>query len=365
MQTPPQAYPARGPTPEQVALYQREMASGDPRRVAAARAFAMKLQEEMVKPAEYDIQVVNGVPVYLPKNPGAAPMQIAGVPAGVQSRTLAPQEMDARYSGGTIVQRNPLGVESIISKPPEGYQGGPGGMAPIQGGPNDPGARQKPAQGYEWAGDIQRPVGGGGQDPNSQANRLTALREFRMEVKPILDGATALKRNIDSIRVGMRQQNGSGDIAMINGVQKLIDEGVVREGDVTTQLRAQGIEGGLAGLTSYLTSTGRFTPEIRDKIAKTGEDLYSSVNSTYRERAAAYRGIVNRTYGADAFNDVIPPETINALGWGAQPQAQPNAQPSQPGAGAGAGVGGRPADPVWSAWEAEKKRRAAAKRGAR
>ena len=83
------------------------------------------------------------------------------------------------------------------------------------------------------------------------------LPRARVHVLPVLAREQIRKDNtlyresshiLSSVRTHARAQNGAGDIAMINGLQKLIDEGVVREGDVALQLQAQGINGGIAGL---------------------------------------------------------------------------------------------------------------------
>lgn len=128
---------------------------------------------------------------------------------------------------------------------------------------------------------------------------------------------------------------------MINGLQKLIDEGVVREGDVALQLQAQGINGGIAGLQGYLTSSGRFSPEIRAQLLATGEDIYQNMNAVYRDRVLSYEPLVTDSFGPNAFNSVLPSRTRQAFGWGGEeappprPRSRSNApnRPSQPASG--------------------------------
>lgn len=367
MSAPPQAQPAPMPqapgqqqlgnslaaTPGEIQLIQQLFGRGDPRSVQAARDMASKIQMRQTAPHEYETSITRGgqsirtdkssgqqsvsdIPGFRAPlegnfqygpNGAAAPIQ------GTQTRVMSAKELGLPAPEGTYFNVEPSGKISQALAPPQGLQAnGQGGFTPMSGSASD---------------------------PTSPVNRLQGLKEFRGELKPILDQATALKRNIDSVRTGYQQQNGSGDIAMVNGLQKLIDEGVVREGDVNLQLSAQGIKGGIAGALGFLQSSGKFDPEIRSKIFSTASQLYGSINSTYKDRATAYRGIVDRTYGAGAFNDVIPPETIQSLGW----NGEVNAQPRQSSPGAGASVGGGAANSAYAAALAERQRRQAAKGG--
>ncbi len=145
-----------------------------------------------------------------------------------------------------------------------------------------------------------------------------AVLAYHSEFKPAIEAATKLARNYASVGAGYKQQNGTGDIAMINGLQRLIDEGVVREGDVTLQLKGQGIQGGLSQLQGYLTSKGFFDPQIRNRIKSTADSLYGSIMPNYRDQVLTYKDAIDSTYGQGTFDKVVPPQIANTLGWTGQ-----------------------------------------------
>lgn len=324
----------------------------DPRTFEAGRQEALKLRQKMSQPAEAEIQLINGVPFYVPKNPtqGAGPVAIP-VPPQAMTQVMAAQQAGLPGAPqGLNVQRDPLGrLTEAPGAPPEGYNARPDGtLAPRAGGPADPFRLQAPQPGYQYApgpgqqGLSMQPIPGSPADPRNPTNLLEGTKGIRAEIAPIVTQAITVKRNIDAVRTGAAQQNGAGDIAMVNGIQKLIDEGVVREGDVALQLKAQGIQGGIAGVMAYLNSSGTFDPAIRKKILDTAEGLYAASNSTLRQRVLGYRPITERAFGPGTFESyVLTPDTVAQLGWAdegaaAQPQA-PGATPTfRPGTADGA-----------------------------
>jgi hypothetical protein len=96
------------------------------------------------------------------------------------------------------------------------------------------------------------------------------------------------------------------------------------------QLQAQGINGGIAGLQGYLTSSGRFSPEIRAQLLATGEDIYQNMNAVYRDRVLSYEPLVTETFGAGAFNNVLPSRTREAFGWAGGEAPAPRPRPAAP-----------------------------------
>lgn len=305
----------------------------DPRTHEQGIAEARKLQQKMTQPVEADIQTINGVPFYVSKVPGQGgqPVMIP-IPQGAMTRTVTAQEAGLPMAPqGAYVQSDPFGnLKEAPFAPPEGYNAGPNGYAPIRGGPADPMRPQLPSSGYQYdnAG-RQAPIQGGPADPRAPANYIEQVGKLQNQVKPVVDQAIQLKRNIDAIRTGFKQQNGPGDIAMTNGVQKLIDEGVVREGDVNLQMKAQGLQGTWGQWQQYLSSKGVYTPEVRRQIAAAGEALYGSINQNYRDRVLGYKDMTNRLLGEGAFEDVFPSSVAQSLGWaqGANQPAPSSAPP--------------------------------------
>jgi hypothetical protein len=286
--TPAAVSPAAGGivSPEEIALAKRLMQN--PETFDQGRQMALELQKQQAAGPKYQPQVVNGVLFDVdPRTHQAVQVSTPGSHESVKSA----QELGIPAPPGTMFNVDPNGKATSLYQPPAGYQaGGPGQQSFVPGGP---------------------------ADPNQGQNRLEGLRNLRQEVKPVLDLATSLRRNYSAVQTGYQQQNGSGDIAMVNGLQKLIDEGVVREGDVNLQLNAQGIKGGLAQAQAYITSSGKFSPEIRKGILNTADSLYGNINSTYKDRILGYRGIAEHAYGPGAFGEVVPSETVKALGWDA------------------------------------------------
>ena len=322
-------WPTYQPTEAEVGYIQGLL--NDPRYHDQGVAEARKLQQKMTQPVEADIQTINGVPFYVSKTPGQGgqPVMIP-IPQGAMTQVMAAQQAGLPTAPqGAYVQRDPLGnLKEAPFAPPQGYNAGPNGYAPIAGGPADPTRAQLPSAGYQYNGSgRQAPIQGGPADPRAPSNYIEQVGKLQQQVRPVVDQAIQLKRNIDAVRTGYQQQNGPGDIAMVNGLQKLIDEGVVREGDVSLQLKAQGLEGGLAGAQAYLSSSGTFNPKIRQQILNTADRLYGSINNNYRDRVLGYQGMTNRLLGEGAFEDVFPSSVAQSLGWAQAPgQQAPQAQ---------------------------------------
>tara|TARA_R110000868_G_scaffold263743_1_gene522379 strand:+ start:517 stop:2022 length:1506 start_codon:yes stop_codon:yes gene_type:complete len=292
--------------------------TGDPAIGAWVRGEIDLVRQRMSAPAaeRQEFQSINGVPgVVDPITRRWTPLE-GGVPqAAMNTNQVVGAGNVFGLPEGSGVSLNPFGVPSVVGRPPEGFTRGVGGGL--------------------------APESGGSQDLNAPTRRFTELTNLRKEIDPIIDSATLLQRNIQALRAGSRAQNGAGDIAMINGLQKLIDEGVVREGDVALQLQAQGINGGIAGLQGYLTSSGRFSPQIRAQLLATGEDIYQNMNAVYRDRVLSYEPLVTDSFGPEAFNSVLPSRTRQAFGWGGDEAPAPRQQrrstapnrPSQPASG--------------------------------
>lgn len=309
-QMPQQAQPQHplGPTQREREMISQLLASGLPADTAAAESLWMEIQARQAEPAagRYEIVNVNGVPYRVDAVTGERQAVFeGGLPPEVMARVQTVESGNPYgVAAGTGVALSPYGEPTIVGRPPEGFERVNGGL---------------------------RPEAGGQRDITAPEQSFALLRDIRTEVRPVLDQATQLQRNINAVRSGARQNNGAGDIAMVNGLQKLIDEGVVREGDVALQLQSQGIQGGIAGLTAFLTSTGRFDDRIRGQLLSAAEDLYANMNSVYRDRAMGYQGMVDRTFGAGAFDDVIPPSTREAFGWSGAPPPPPSAPRAQTG----------------------------------
>lgn len=335
-QAPPPAagpeWPTWKPSQQQVAYVEQLL--NDPRTHDQGVQEAMKLRQKMTEPVEATVQMINNVPFYVARDPtSGAP--IAAIPVPPEART---QIMSAQAAGlqsapqGLNVQRDPLGnVKEAPGAPPAGFEAAQGGgLQPQRGGPADPMRPQAPPQGYGYApGGVQAPIQGGPADLKNPANVMEGANRYGGMVKTIADAAMKVKQNYGAIITGYRQQNGTGDIAMTNGIQKLIDEGVVKGEDVNMQMKSNGLEGTLGGWVSYANSGGLFTPEVRQKLLKTGTDLYKSLDQTYRVRVQSLAPGFDEVYGQGSFGKYVFPDAFaQELGWAGGPS--PEAGPSPP-----------------------------------
>jgi hypothetical protein len=318
-------------TAQEVALAKQLIA--DPRTFDQGIAYAFELRKKQAEALKWDSASFNGIPGQV--NPYTGDTRVLGLPEGARNRTMTAQDAGMGMAPqGTYVNRSPTGEDKVIYQPPSGFAAQPGGALQYQpGGPSDPYRPQAPAQGYQYTNPGQQaPIQGGPQDPRNPTNLLEGTKGVRAEIQPVVQQAIQLKRNVDSVRAGFAQKNGAGDIAMVNGLQRLIDEGVVREGDVSLQLKAQGLAGAISGLRGYMTSDGFFTdPAVRDKVLNVANTLYGTVNENYKQRVAGYKPIVDRAYGDGTFEQyVFPTDSAASLGWAGKPPGAPGAPPPAP-----------------------------------
>lgn len=301
-QQPPARPQPRQPTPQQIQIAQDLLAN--PLTRDQGIAYVQKLRQELAEAPKFETYSQNGVTYFY----DPYTRQTRPAPVGPEARNITQSGRQLNLPGdpNAAYSVDPFGKPTPINPAPSGFgYGEGGGMRALQGGP---------------------------QDPRSPMNALSELRGVRQELKSTIDAATQIHRNYNAVQAGYKQQNGAGDIAMINGLQRLIDEGVVREGDVALQLRAQGLEGSLASMIGYVQSGGVFSPDIRQRILRTATAIHTPLNQTYRDRVMPYRGIVERTYGHGAFEDVLPSTTVKAFGWdgSAPPDAEPSPAPAGP-----------------------------------
>ncbi|MFZ5750185.1 MAG: D-Ala-D-Ala carboxypeptidase family metallohydrolase, partial [Pseudomonadota bacterium] len=320
-----------GPTPQQRALAQQLL--NDPRTYDQGVAYVMKLRQQMAEAVKWENTTINGLPFQV--NPYTGERRPITLPPEAMTQVQTAQQAGvATAPPGTYLQRDPLGNLKDVpgGTPPQGYGVRGDGYAPIRGGPADPRREQPPATGYQYQGGGQQPIPGGPADPANPQAVLQGTETIRKELAPILDTAQKLRRSYESVRVGYQQQNGAGDIAMINGLQRMIDEGVVREGDVALQLKGQGLAGSISGLRGYLSSEGFFAdPVVRQKVMAVANSLYNELNSGYRARVEGFKPIVEGWYGPGSFDRyVFTPEMAKAVGWTGAPGPQAGGEPDAP-----------------------------------
>lgn len=308
----------------------------DPRTFEQGRAEAMKLQQKMSQPAPAKIVEMNGVQFYVPETPGqGGPPVMIPVPQQAMTRNAPAEQFGVAAARGTIMSADPYNNLKTVVAPQPGQQiasnpGEPYRETFTPGGSNDPYRPQAPDKNYQYVpGGSQQVIPGSPADLKNPANVMEGANRFGGMVKTIVDNAMKVKQNYGAVQTGFKQKNGTGDIAMINGLQKLIDEGVVKGEDVTMQMKSNGLEGTLGSYSQYLSSGGLLSPDIRDKVFQTAGDLYKNLDKTYQVRIQSLQPGFDEAYGQGAFGKYVFPEAFaSELGWnGEKPGAAPAAPP--------------------------------------
>jgi len=130
-------------------------------------------------------------------------------------------------------------------------------------------------------------------EQKSELNRISD--DLRQE--PLYRDMVDVQSAYQAVKVGASFDNGAGDLAMINGYQKMIDPGVsVRQEEFKTVEEAQGWIQRVLNIPGKVLDGARMTPVARDKMEEVADKLFEvKVNNfnatkgqTYKERAAIY-----------------------------------------------------------------------------
>jgi spore germination cell wall hydrolase CwlJ-like protein len=316
-----------GISPEQIALAEKLLMN--PRTHEVGVAYAMELQKKAAEPTKYDVKVQDGYSVAT--DPMHPERRMVSKIDELQTRPLTDQQaaqfhqppgtVVQQKADGTLVFQRPDGGQMVASQPGQPYR-----EAPIPGGQNDPYRTPAPQGGYGYAsGGGQAPIQGGPADIRNPASLMQAAGQQYERLKTTVDSAMKVKQNFGAVQTGFRQKNGTGDIAMVNGIQKLIDEGVVKGEDVNMQMKSNGLQGTLGSWSQYANSGGLFTDDVRQKVYKTAADLYQNLDKTYRARVMGQQPGFDAAYGDGTFaKHVLPPAFTDEMGWTA------NGKPAEP-----------------------------------
>lgn len=328
----------------------------NPRTHAQGVALAQQLTLHAMAPTQWRTATQNGVTIfYDPENPS----QHFAMPADQATRTrvMSAQEAGIGAAPGTMVSVDPNGNTSIVYQPPAGMQQDPNGqLSPRPGmsprvGPADPNSGftpgtvtqtgpmgdvnvlQSPPTGYRGAGGGAGPVPQGPSDIHAPQNALPIIQTEIQRVTPLLGQVRDMNGYINAARSGAQQQNGAGDIALVNGLQHLIDTGIVRQEDMNNQLHGFGLPGTIQGTMQFLRGNGQFSPEQRRALLTTAERLYGPRLGDLRAEIESRRPFLNQL-DPHAYDYVVPPSLRQQFGWeprpGQHPQQPHHAAPPQP-----------------------------------
>lgn len=178
----------------------------------------------------------------------------------------------------------------------------------------------KPIQ-VQYSNDGQRRVVTGAT-PAKQGNAFDRQDYWRGQFKPYLDSAQNASTQIGKVTNALALESGTGDIAAINALQKMVDEGgVVREQDVNLIQGAQSLLGTLKGRMKQLQDGDQLTPELRQEIAATAQALASGIYAGVQTRISPYTETM-RTEGVTLEN-IVPEGLQKAYSWNSGGQAPP------------------------------------------
>jgi hypothetical protein len=196
------------------------------------------------------------------------------------------------------------------------------GYAPI--GNTVPGARVSDSGQESWANPVPeidavtgKPIqvrygskGGrqvvGGATPAKQGNAFDRNDYWRSQLKPFVDSATEARVQSSKVRGQLQLKTGTAQIAAINAVQKMIDQGaVVRDQDVALIQSAQSLMSRLEARVEGLKSGKLLSPELQKELQQVADGLERAIYDGVNERVSAYEPtMVEEGVGIDS---VVPP----------------------------------------------------------
>ena len=161
---------------------------------------------------------------------------------------------------------------------------------------------------------------------NSGAMTMAEQRKFALNVRqdirqePAFKDLMGARSGHTAVMVGARQANAQGDLAIVNGIARLLDPGsVVRPSEFDTVRRAQGLIDQIEVFAQRLAKGEILTPKVRQQFV----DLANNLQKEW-ERAA--KGEVEQVYGGVLkgtglhIKDVwVEPSTLRATGPAAAP----------------------------------------------
>lgn len=272
------AQPPRNPlsaTPQEAALINRALSSGDPSQIAWAQEMLGGIEMRMADPAagRQKVEMINGVPYYVdPAGVGApTPVFQGGLPQEVMTQDV----MNVPgTTPGTLAQRGPTGKLDIVQTPSSGFMRPEGSFreVAIPGGPQDQGA--------------------GG---NQIANERQLRGEFQRETASYRDA----KQGLDKVNAAIADGSGASDIALIFGYMKTLDPtSTVREGEAAMVQQTGSIPEQVVAMYNRAIAGERLTPQMRSEIGRAAAGQFATYEDGYNSRLTEYQGMADR-YGLD------------------------------------------------------------------
>jgi hypothetical protein len=160
---------------------------------------------------------------------------------------------------------------------------------------------------------------GNAPDP---AKDVETFAKINTMVKPYIDSAINMSKQVSQVNTALDEGNGTGDIAAIVAFNKLLDEGaVVRESDVALTLSAQSLTQQLSAWAQNKKEGEIMPPALRDKLRATTKAFYEAGNKYSKAKVGGYKNLAK---GSEVdFSQIVSPELEQLLGWTAAPSSAP------------------------------------------
>jgi len=141
---------------------------------------------------------------------------------------------------------------------------------------------------------------------------LSGEDDMRKELKPVREALSEDNRKMTNLSSALKLRTGQGDIAAINFLQKMVDEGVVRGEDIRVQQMAQSFVDQMKGWINQ-AKEGELLPDaVRQKMAQTAYSVYQNNTATHKRTVEGFRAISERR-GMD-FENIWPTELSSYFG---------------------------------------------------
>lgn len=166
----------------------------------------------------------------------------------------------------------------------------------------------------------------GGQLSTTDQRKLTLDLRSNIRQEPSFKAFQDVRNGYDSVRTGAPRQDGAGDLAMINGLQKILDPGVsVRQEEFKTVAAAQGFLQRVLNMPGRILEGNILSPAARAKVL----DMATTMA---RQKADVARKELTTVYGPLAQDAGIALDQLLPLGLEetGQQGATGTAQPAVP-----------------------------------
>ena len=141
---------------------------------------------------------------------------------------------------------------------------------------------------------VKNPDTGLDEERMTAKGKMNYHKQWRDRIQPSLTKLQTVDKQMRTARAALKLGTGTGDIAAINAIQRMIDPGVVRGEDVKLQATAQSLGEEIA-LYIKKKQTGQLLgPKLRAKMLDVAEQITQSTASNAEITLGGYKDIVDQ-----------------------------------------------------------------------